>query len=80
MPDATDPRPDTERIDRILRVVEHVWKTYPQWTFGEVIEHVLSVGHADDDHECLAKLSDAIVEERYRRFLQRVFTGAKDVT
>lgn len=80
MPDASEPRPDIERIDRIIRVVEHVWKTYPRWTFGEVVERVLSEGHISDEHECLSQMSDTQVEERYRQFLQRLFSGSRDAT
>lgn len=79
MPIGPGPTTDATRIDRILRSVEHVWKTYPRWTFGEVITKVLSDGD-DPDGPGIVSMTDHDVEIRYARFLKGVFERSRDGT
>lgn len=66
--------PRTEHIDRILRLVDHVWKTYPQWPFTKVVEQALA-GMA-----VLPPVTDEEVEATYSRFLKNLFEKSRDVT
>lgn len=72
--------PDTERIDRILRSVEHVWKLFPRWTFGQVVEEVLGDHNHGENHQCFEGLADEETELAFRNFLHVMFSGSRDGT
>ena len=62
---------DRERIDRILNVIEHIWKMYPDLTLYEVIARAVP----GDDWR-----SDEALEHWLREYLRTKFARSRDDT
>lgn len=64
-----------ERIERVITLVEHIWKTYPGLTFAEILSKAFG-----GDGALTSDISDEQSEATMREFLRRTFGAGRDTT
>lgn len=58
---------DPERIDRVLKVIEHIWKLYPDMRLGQIL-----VNAAPEFERYPFNVEDKIVEDKLVDFMRRI--------